>query len=154
MKRNGYKNYSTKRYQVHCMQCQELFIAKRVDAKYCGDLCRKHASLERLKRNRHLREQKTLTPIKAIVKPNPCTEKDLWILQARIAGTILTSEAGSLLGNLHIQRECDKLIQDFERRFGCRLNEVRSIFPHVDPGITLEDNWNCYKTYRNLVYSK
>ncbi len=166
---------SDKRYTRTCDYCGKLYIAKSLKSRFDSDKCRSDF--------RRSQKKMELTPVKGNQKPklarpdlerpapvfrlsnqrfqekrveaqlNTYTKLDVWILMARINQTILNDKS-DLLAQLNSKRITDSLIQDFEKRFSCKFDEVVKANPEIQPGQTDLANRSIVDRYAHLMYSR
>jgi hypothetical protein len=77
------------------------------------------------------------------------TEKDLWILVARIAKLVFETP-DDLMQDL----SAHALIKDFEKRFDCKFDDVKSANRGIRPGATDAENETLVMKYASLFYSR
>jgi hypothetical protein len=110
------------RHFFNCLRCDNEFIAKRSDAKYCSGLCRKYASLER-------RRKKFL-----ITRLPDCTQHEFLIYIARLLNVINkypTDNPKTVnMYKSHWGMEC----RFFDERFNLTLEEAckKFHFPEIN----------------------
>ncbi len=172
---------SSKRYNAKCIVCKKEFIAKKKGTRFCSNVCRAQYSRDnRLKlihlQARTIRSQagvmKAVMP--ASFKPAPAmvekvsekvgkdlgeckrpegdhlyTEKDLWILIARISKLVFETP-NDLMQDL----TAHSLIKDFEKRFDCKFDDVKSANRSIRPGATDAENETLIVKYASLSYSR
>ncbi len=86
------------------------------------------------------------------LKSNSCTELDLKILLGKICRLVLSEESYNLMSMLNTNRLADELILDFERRFECKLSDIKMAFPNLKPAATDSENFK-YVSFADLSYS-
>jgi hypothetical protein len=64
------------------------------------------------------------------------------------------NDGSNLLAQLNSKRITDSLIQDFEKRFFCKFDEVVEANPDVHPGQTDLENQTIVNRYAHLKYSR
>ena len=166
---------SDKRYTRTCDYCGKLYIAKSLKSRFDSDKCRSDF--------RRAQKKMELTPVKGNHKPklatpeleppalksrpsnhrsqekrlevqlNTYTKLDIWILMARINQTIL-NDRSDLLAQLNSKRITDSLIQDFEKRFSCKFDEVVNAHPEIHAGQSDLENQAIVDRYAHLKYSR
>ncbi len=173
---------SSKRYNAKCIVCQKEFVAKKKGTRFCSNVCR--AQYSRDNRLRLIQSQRNVirsqagvmkAVMPAFVKPaavmvekvsekvgkdlTECkrpdgdhlyTEKDLWILIARIVKIVFEHDGNDLMQDV----KAHSLIKDFEKRFKCRFDDVKSSHPSVRPGKTDAENERLIVEYVSLQYSR
>lgn len=166
---------SEKRYIRNCDYCEKLYIAKSLKSRFDTDKCRSdfRRSQKKLgltsvkgnqKRNLTTPYLEPPTPVprssnqrlqekKAEAQLNTYTKTDVWILMARINKTVL-NDGSDLLAQLNSKRITDSLIQDFEKRFSCKFDEVVEANPEIQPGQTNAENQAIVDRYAHLKYSR
>jgi hypothetical protein len=82
------------------------------------------------------------------------TDTDLWILLARISQIVFNTDTSNLVGLWDSERITREMIQDFERRFECKFDDVKRANPNIKPGKTDSENWELVSKYAALNYSR
>lgn len=82
------------------------------------------------------------------------TEQDLWILIAKINQLVFAEGTGNLLSELDTNMRAEALIRDFEKRFDCKFDDVKSANQGIRPGTTDAENETLIVKYASLSYSR
>jgi len=61
------------------------------------------------------------------------TDQDSWILLGRLWEAIYSEDSGNPLSILNANKITDNLIADFERRFECSFDDIKSTYSDVHP---------------------
>ena len=82
------------------------------------------------------------------------TDQDLWILIAKINQLVFAEGTGNLLSELDTNMRAEALIRDFEKRFDCKFDDVKSANQGIRPGTTDAENETLIVKYASLSYSR
>ena len=82
------------------------------------------------------------------------TDTDLWILIAKINQLVFSENTGHLLSHLDTNAKAEALIRDFEKRFDCKFDDVKTANPKVRPGTNDAENETLIIKYASLEYSR
>jgi len=172
---------SEKRYERKCVQCHRPFVGRISYAKFCSGKCK--AKWHRDNKDNVIKAQtrtlKSQAKVMAAVIPDPATvekvscevgkdlteckrpdgshlytDTDLWILIARINQLVFNEGTGSFISQLDTDMKATALIRDFEKRFECKFDEVKSSNPGIRPGKNDVENETLVVKYASLHYSR
>ncbi len=82
------------------------------------------------------------------------TDRDLWILLAKMYEVVYHEQSGNLLSVLNTNKVVDALIADFERRFECKFDDMKKANPHIKPYDSDNENYTLISRYSKLKYSR
>lgn len=82
------------------------------------------------------------------------TEQDVWILLSKLCQAAFDKDPGNLLSVFSTNDRVSELINDFEHRFDCKLEDAKKAYPNVRPASTTDGNKNLINRYASLQYSR
>jgi len=168
---------------MKCEVCGRSYIAQRKGSHVCSNKCRAKKSRDKKATNttkviqsqrQTIRSQagvmravmpasikpamvekvsekvgKDLTECKRPEGDHLYTEQDLWILIARIIRLVFDTP-----NDLMQDIKAESLIRDFEKRFDCKFDDMKTSHPGVRPGKTDDENELLMIKYASLFYSR
>lgn len=133
---------SSKRYIRACEYCGQAYVARSLKSRFDSDQCRGAY-------NRQVRKGEKLDSEFS----NTYTDQDIWILVGKICEA-LPGQVPKQDQDFIKKPELRMVIQDFESRFRCHIDEVFENHPTIRPGKTADQCLAIAEHYRGMAYSK